>query len=68
MIELHPQIIEKNGRRESVLLPYEEFEALREIAEDQEDLHDLHAAKARNENDETVSLEEVERRFGLRTS
>lgn len=67
MIELHPQIIEKNGRRESVLLPYEEFEALREIAEDVEDLHDLRAAIARNENDESVPLEEVERRFGLRT-
>lgn len=68
MLDLHPKIIEKDGRRESVLLPYEEFEALREIAEDQEDLHDLRAAKARNERDETVPLEEVEQRFGLRTS
>jgi hypothetical protein len=43
--DLHPQIIEKNGSRESVLLPYAEYLALREWMEDMEDLLDLREAK-----------------------
>ena len=43
--ELHPQIIEKNGAKESVVLPYQEFIALREWIEDMEDLLELREAK-----------------------
>lgn len=31
---LHPQIIEKDGRKEFVVLPYEEFVKLQELLED----------------------------------
>lgn len=43
--ELHPQIIEKNGTRDSVVLPYAEFVALREWIEDMEDLLELREAR-----------------------
>ena len=38
MIELHPEILKKNGKDEFVVLPYQEFTALK-------DLLDLRAAK-----------------------
>ena len=43
-IELHPEIVRKNGKS-VVVLPYEEFVALQEILSDYEDLLDLRAAK-----------------------
>ena len=47
MIELHPEILTKDGKREFVVLPYEEFEALRE---ELEEVHELRAAKAEEGN------------------
>ena len=43
---IHPQVIEKEGKKEFVILPYEEFLALRAKLEDYEDLKDLREAKA----------------------
>ena len=57
--DLHPQIIEKNGTQESVLLPYPEFVALRDWIEDMEDLLELHEAKRSEGNLPTRPLEEV---------
>ena len=45
-MRIHPQIIEKEGKREFVVLPYEEFLAIQERLEDYEDLKDLREAKA----------------------
>ena len=45
MIKLHPEILKKNGKKEFVVLPYEEFTALQELLDDYEDLLDLRAAK-----------------------
>ncbi len=46
-------------------LPFEEFEALREIAEDYEDLRDLREAKAEEQGAPAFSLTEVRIRLGL---
>lgn len=40
-MELNPQIIQKKGKREFVVLPYEEFVKIVEFLEDYEDLRDL---------------------------
>jgi PHD/YefM family antitoxin component YafN of YafNO toxin-antitoxin module len=45
MIELHPEILKKNGKSEFVVLPYEEYEALQELLADYQDLMDLRDAK-----------------------
>ena len=37
-MSIHPQIIEKNGKKEFVVLPYEEFLLLEEELEDFQDL------------------------------
>ncbi len=59
MIELHPKVLEKNGKNEIVVLPYEEFIALQEILADAEDALDLRAAKQEEQDASTVSLAKV---------
>lgn len=60
-MNLHPQIIEKEGRKEFVILPYEEFMRLKEILEDYEDLRDLRNAKAESAAEEAIPLKEAMR-------
>ena len=43
MIQLHPEFITKNGKKEFAVIPYEEFEALQALII--EDLMDLRAVK-----------------------
>lgn len=62
-MELHPQIIKKNGKNEFVVLPYEEFSEIKDLIEDYEDLRDLRAAKAESANEESIPLDEVIKDF-----
>jgi PHD/YefM family antitoxin component YafN of YafNO toxin-antitoxin module len=66
MIELHPEILMKNGKREFAILPYEEFQALTEMLADLEDLRDLRAAKLEEGDAKTVSLAEARLRYGAK--
>jgi hypothetical protein len=61
MLELHPEILRKNGRNEFVVLPYEEFVALRERLEDAEDVLELRSAKQAEADAPTTSLQDVKR-------
>lgn len=45
MIELHPEIVEKDGKKEFVILKYEEFVAIQQALADADHLADLRAAK-----------------------
>ena len=58
-MNLHPQIIEKKGRKEFVVIPYEEYKALEELMHDYEDLHDLRTAKEESKNMESVPLNKI---------
>jgi hypothetical protein len=62
---LHPQILEKNGKKESVVLPYSEYVALREWIEAMEDLLELPEAKRAEGNVAGRPLEEVAKDLGL---
>jgi PHD/YefM family antitoxin component YafN of YafNO toxin-antitoxin module len=64
-MELHPQILQKNGKNEFVVLPYEEFEAIRELIEDYEDLRDLREAKAGDADAPTLTLAEARALLGI---
>ncbi len=46
MLTLDPNILEKDGKKVFVILPYEEFVAIQEHLHDLEDLKELRAAKA----------------------
>lgn len=58
-MELHPHIIEKDGKKEFVVLPYEEFMVLEEAMNDYEDLRDLREEKEISKNQPGVSLDKV---------
>lgn len=63
--DLHPEIIEKNGTKESVVLPYVEYVALREWIEDMEDLLELREAKRAEGNAPGRPLDEIAKEIDL---
>jgi len=65
MIALTPQIIEKNGKSEFVVLPYEQFLDLQEELADYEDLRLLREAKAQEGDAPTLTLAEVKQQLGI---
>lgn len=67
MIQLHPELITKNGKKEFAVIPYEEFEALQELIADIEDLMNLRAAKQEEADRPSVPIAEVKRLLGLQT-
>jgi hypothetical protein len=64
-IELHPEFLRKNGKREFAVLPYDEFEAVREMLEDAEDLLELRRARAGDMGGPGLSVRDARRRLRL---
>lgn len=58
-ISIHPQVIEKEGRKEFVVLPYEEFLQIQEALEDLEDLRILRDEKRAAASAPTKTLDAV---------
>ncbi len=58
-MSIHPQIIEKDGRKEFVVLPYEEFLQVQEALEDYADLRLLREEKAAAAHEPTRSLDAI---------
>ena len=56
---LHPQIIEKDGRKEFVVLPYEEFLRLQDELQDYHDLLKLRQEKTSSSDEPCKSLDQV---------
>lgn len=65
MLELHPQILEKEGKREFVVLPYEEFLALQQVLANAQDLIDLREAKNAEQDAPTLESNEVRKLLGI---
>lgn len=65
MLELHPEILRKNGKEMFVVLPYEEFVALQEKLADAEDVLELREAKRAEQDQPTLPLAEAKRRLGI---
>jgi len=64
MIELHPQVIEKDGEKEFAVLPYDEFVRVQEELEDYEDLRQLREAKEQDKEAPTNTLTELKKELG----
>ena len=64
-MELHPQILKKEGKQEFVVLPIEEYQLLMELVHDYEDLRDLREAKEESKDQESVSLEQATKDLAL---
>ncbi len=65
MIALHPNILEQEGKKQFVVLPYNEFIILQEELADYEDLKDLRRAKDAEKDAPTISLEDAKSALGL---
>jgi PHD/YefM family antitoxin component YafN of YafNO toxin-antitoxin module len=68
MPELHPQFITDGEAKRFVVLPFSEWEMLREMLEDARDLQDLRAAKSDGNEEEPLSLAQVHAELGLNNS
>ena len=60
------QIIEKNGKKEFVVLPYTEFLIIGENLEEYEDLRWLREAKESEKDAPTIGLSEVKKKLRRR--
>ena len=65
MMELHPQVIEKHGKKEFVILPYEDFLKIQEELESYDDLRMLREAKEKEGNSSTISLKEAKKELNI---
>ena len=64
-VELHPELLSREGKRQFAVIPYEEFVQLQEWFEDARDLLDLELAIIENKDKPTYSLEEVTAELGI---
>lgn len=60
------QIIEKDGKKEFVVIPYEDFLKIQEALEDYDDLKELRAAKDLQKGGKPVPFNEVVRDLRLK--
>ena len=65
MIALHPNILKQEGKKQFVVLPYNEFIILQEELADYEDLKNLRRAKDAEKDAPTISLEDAKSALGL---
>lgn len=58
-------ILVKNGKKEFVILTYEEFVALQDRLADTDDLTDLRKAKRAEQKKKGIPLSEIKRELGV---
>ena len=66
MVTVHPNVLEKDGKKAFVVLPYEEFVMMEEELQEYEDIRQLRAAKAKEANEPTVPLRQVKKDLELK--
>ena len=64
-MRLHPQMIEKEGKKEFVVLPYEEFLQIQEVLEDFEDLRELRKERDEARDSPPRNLREIGKELGF---
>ena len=65
MVLLNPKILERNGKKQFVILTYEEFSKIREELENYENLCLFREAKQREADAPTISLKEAKKELKL---
>lgn len=65
MLPIKAQIIEKDGRKEFVVLTYEDFLQMQQELEDYDDLRALRRAKELEKDAPTLSFEEAKEMLGI---
>lgn len=65
MITLHPNILEKDGKKAFVVLPFEEFLQIQSELQDYEDLKDLREAKEKEKKVAGPSLSDAKKKLKI---
>jgi hypothetical protein len=65
MVAIHPNILEHDGQKAFVVLPYDEFLLVEEELQQFEDLKQLREAKLEEGDAPTVSLDAIRKELGL---
>lgn len=65
MMKFHTNILKKNGEKEFVVIPYEEFTKIQEELDDYESLKALREAKSKESDANTASFDQVKKRLGI---
>jgi len=65
-MDINAQVIEKNGKKEFVVLSYEEFLRIQEKLDNYEDLRNLREAKEMEGGAPTISLKEAKEELNLK--
>ena len=65
MVTIHPNVLERDGKKAFVILPYEEFAMMEEELQKYEDIKALRAAKAEEADAPSISLLDVKKELGL---
>jgi PHD/YefM family antitoxin component YafN of YafNO toxin-antitoxin module len=65
MVTIHPNILERDGKKAFVVLPYEEFLMIEEELQEYEDLKELRAARAAEAGEPGIPLREAKKELGL---
>jgi hypothetical protein len=65
---VNAQIIKKNGKKEYAVLPYEDFQKIKEELASYEDLRCLREAKIAERDEPTIGITELKKRIAGRTS
>jgi hypothetical protein len=65
MIAVHPKILEKKGKKEFAVLPFEEFLQIQEELLDYEDLKDLREAKNKEQHAKGMSFSEAKKELKI---
>ena len=65
-MDINAQVIEKNGKKEFVILPYEEFLRIQEKLDNYEDLCNLREAKEMEGGAPTISFKEAKKELNLK--
>jgi len=65
MMKFHANILKKNGQKEFVVIPYEEFVKIQEELDDYESLKALREAKSKEADADTTSFDQVKKELNL---
>ena len=64
-MKFHANILKKNGEKEFVVIPYEEFVKIQEELDDYESLKALREAKSKEADADTTSFDDVKKELNL---
>ena len=66
MLDLHAKILEKDGKKEFAVIPYEEFLQIQEELADYDDLRILREAKQKESDAPGLTMEEMKKELGMK--